>query len=89
MSDPVVIDLSGTPSTPTQEQIDAAMVIVSAAMGDTWTATRLGAQYAFTDPNGAVKVSRRRDFREAVADVTGLTVSITPPPPPPGEMVSR
>lgn len=82
MSDPIVVDLSATPANPTQDEIDAAMVIVSAAMGETWTARRLGAQFAFTDPNGALKVSRRRDFREAVADVLKIEVITTPPPGP-------
>lgn len=68
------VDLSRTPSEPTAVEIANAMVKVSEAMGEPWTATRLGAQYYFAKPNGKRPSSRRRDFRDAVAEVTGLTV---------------
>lgn len=78
-TEPITVDLSATPASPTQEQIDAAMVLVSEAVGATWTARRLGAQFAFTTPEGRVQVSRRRDFRDAVEDIVHIVVIKTLP----------
>lgn len=68
------INLSSTPPEPTATEMADAMVWVSEALGETWTATRLGAQYYFAKPGGKRPSSRRRDFRDAIAEVTGLTV---------------
>lgn len=68
------INLSGTPALPNRTQLDEAMIWVSEALGATWRCNRLGATWHFTRNGDFFATSRRRDFRDAVAEVTGLTV---------------
>lgn len=68
------INLTNVPANPTAAEADAAMQYVSAALGVKWTVRRLGAQYTFRSEQGGYHKSRRRDFRVAVEDATGLSV---------------
>jgi hypothetical protein len=68
------INLTDTPAHPSQEEMDAAMEKVSVMLETEWSVRRLGAQYTFRSEAGGYHKSRRRDFRVAVADATGLTV---------------
>lgn len=70
-----LLNLADTPARPSQGEMDAVMVKVSMMLETEWSVRRLGAQYTFRSEAGDHRTSRRRDFRAAVRDVTGLAVT--------------
>jgi len=68
------VDLRDCPPSPSLEQLTAAMVKVSNALGVSWDAWVSGGRYVFHSANGDRYTSTSRDFRDAVRVATGLTV---------------
>lgn len=73
MSEDFIVNLATTPARPDQAEVDEAMTMVSVALNTTCTGKRLGALWHFTRDTEHVS-SRRRDFRDAVADALQVRV---------------